>query len=38
LHCGECGKCAERIKAFHAVGIEDRTTYHRPPEVLRHVG
>ena len=38
LHCGECGKCAERIKAFHAVGIEDRTTYHRPPEALRHVG
>jgi 7-cyano-7-deazaguanine synthase len=38
LHCGECGKCAERIKAFHAVGIEDRTTYHRPPEVLGHVG
>jgi 7-cyano-7-deazaguanine synthase len=38
FHCGECGKCAERIKAFHAVGIEDRTTYHRPPEALRHVG
>jgi 7-cyano-7-deazaguanine synthase len=32
LHCGECGKCAERIKAFHTVGIEDRTTYHRPPQ------
>jgi 7-cyano-7-deazaguanine synthase len=38
LHCGECGKCAERIKAFYAVGMEDRTTYHRPPEALRHVG
>jgi 7-cyano-7-deazaguanine synthase len=38
LHCGECGKCAERINAFHAVGIEDRTTYQRPPEALRHVG
>jgi 7-cyano-7-deazaguanine synthase len=38
LHCGECGKCAERIKAFHAVGIEDRTTYCRPPDALRHVG
>jgi 7-cyano-7-deazaguanine synthase len=38
LHCGECGKCAERIKAFHAVGIEDRTMYQRPPEALRHVG
>jgi 7-cyano-7-deazaguanine synthase len=38
LHCGECGKCAERIKAFHSAGIEDRTTYQRPPEALRHVG
>jgi 7-cyano-7-deazaguanine synthase len=38
LHCGECGKCAERIKAFHAVDIEDRTDYQRPPEALRHVG
>jgi 7-cyano-7-deazaguanine synthase len=38
LHCGECGKCAERIKAFRAVGIEDRTLYRRPPEALRHVG
>jgi 7-cyano-7-deazaguanine synthase len=37
-HCGECGKCAERIKAFRAVGIEDLTPYHRPPEALRHVG
>jgi 7-cyano-7-deazaguanine synthase len=38
LHCGGCGKCAERIKAFHAVGIEDRTTYQRLPAALRHVG
>jgi len=38
LHCGECGKCAERIKAFQAAGIEDRTAYRRPPETLRHVG
>jgi 7-cyano-7-deazaguanine synthase len=38
LHCGGCGKCAERIKAFHAVGIEDRTTYQRLPTALRHVG
>jgi 7-cyano-7-deazaguanine synthase len=38
LHCGECGKCAERIKAFHAVGLEDRTSYHHAPEALRHVG
>ena len=38
LHCGECGKCAERIKAFQTVGIADRTTYQRPSEALRHVG
>jgi 7-cyano-7-deazaguanine synthase len=38
LHCGECGKCAERIKAFHTVGIADRTAYARAPEALRHVG
>jgi 7-cyano-7-deazaguanine synthase len=38
LHCGECGKCAERIKAFHTVGIADRTTYQRPPQALRHAG
>lgn len=38
LHCGECSKCAERIKAFHAVGIEDRTTYRCSPEALRRVG
>jgi 7-cyano-7-deazaguanine synthase len=37
-HCGECGKCAERIKAFRAVGIEDLTPYQRLPEALRHVG
>lgn len=38
LHCGQCGKCAERIKAFQAVGMADRTVYKRPPEPLRHVG
>jgi 7-cyano-7-deazaguanine synthase len=38
LHCGECGKCAERIKAFRRVGVTDRTLYRRAPEVLRHVG
>jgi 7-cyano-7-deazaguanine synthase len=38
LHCGECGKCAERIKAFHAAGVEDRAIYQRQPEALRHVG
>jgi 7-cyano-7-deazaguanine synthase len=38
LHCGECSKCAERVKAFRAVGIEDRTIYKRAPAALRHVG
>jgi 7-cyano-7-deazaguanine synthase len=38
LHCGECSKCAERSKSFRAVGLEDRTTYKRAPEALRHVG
>jgi 7-cyano-7-deazaguanine synthase len=37
-HCGECGKCAERIEAFHIAGVVDLTTYHRPPKALRHVG
>ncbi len=32
LHCGECSKCAERIKAFREVGVEDRTIYQRAPE------
>ena len=27
LHCGRCNKCAERIEAFRAAGIEDRTHY-----------
>lgn len=38
LHCGACGKCAERIKAFHEAGIADRTSYKRRPAPLRHVG
>jgi 7-cyano-7-deazaguanine synthase len=38
LHCGECGKCAERIKAFREVGVTDRTAYRHMPEPLRHVG
>ena len=37
-HCGECGKCAERIKAFHEVGVVDHTVYKRMPEPLCHVG
>jgi 7-cyano-7-deazaguanine synthase len=27
LHCGRCNKCAERQKAFHALGVEDLTRY-----------
>jgi len=27
LHCGRCNKCAERQRAFHAAGVEDRTRY-----------
>ncbi len=38
LHCGECAKCAERIKAFREVGMMDRTAYRHTPEALRHVG
>src|SRR6266511_1908752 len=34
LHCGECGKCAERIKAFREVGMTDRTAYRHMPEAL----
>ena len=26
-HCGACGKCAERGRAFLAAGVEDRTDY-----------
>ncbi|RPI20342.1 MAG: 7-cyano-7-deazaguanine synthase [Acidobacteria bacterium] len=28
-HCGRCGKCRERIEAFAAAGVEDRTEYAR---------
>jgi 7-cyano-7-deazaguanine synthase len=38
LHCGACGKCAERIKAFDAAGLADRTVYQRTPKALRVVG
>jgi 7-cyano-7-deazaguanine synthase len=27
LHCGRCNKCRERIDAFRAAGMEDRTCY-----------
>jgi 7-cyano-7-deazaguanine synthase len=27
LHCGQCNKCAERIAAFQAAGMEDPTEY-----------
>jgi 7-cyano-7-deazaguanine synthase len=38
LHCGVCGKCGERIKAFREVGVVDRTVYQRAPAALRQVG
>src|SRR5215510_959657 len=31
LHCGECSKCAERIKAFREAGMTDRTVYKQMP-------
>ena len=31
LHCGDCCKCKERIDAFVAAGVEDRTRYARTP-------
>ena len=30
LHCGDCCKCKERIDAFVAAGVPDRTRYARP--------
>jgi len=27
LHCGRCNKCAERQRAFHEAGLEDKTKY-----------
>lgn len=27
LHCGTCNKCSERIKAFRAANVTDRTVY-----------
>ena len=33
LHCGDCSKCRERVEAFRAAGMADRTTYERDPTV-----
>lgn len=30
IHCGQCGSCIERQKAFHNAGIEDETEYAEP--------
>lgn len=30
LHCGACSKCRERVEAFVAAGVADRTPYARP--------
>jgi 7-cyano-7-deazaguanine synthase len=38
LHCGECGKCAERIKASRDVGLTDGATYKHLPAASRFVG
>jgi 7-cyano-7-deazaguanine synthase len=35
LHCGRCNKCAERIEAFRAAGMEDRTHYAGEKEQTR---
>lgn len=29
LHCGDCNKCRERVEAFRAAGVADRTRYVR---------
>jgi 7-cyano-7-deazaguanine synthase len=29
LHCGDCNKCRERVEAFRAAGVVDRTRYAR---------
>ena len=35
LHCGDCCKCKERIDAFVAAGVPDRTRYARRPRERR---
>jgi 7-cyano-7-deazaguanine synthase len=38
LQCGSCTKCAERIEAFAAAGIDDSTRYaHRPRPARAHI-
>jgi 7-cyano-7-deazaguanine synthase len=37
LHCGDCGKCAERIKAFRDVGLLDGTLYKRRSQPLQRL-
>lgn len=32
-HCGNCNKCAERMRAFRAAGLSDPTTYRSMPSV-----
>lgn len=34
LHCGDCNKCGERIRAFRTLGRHDATRYHRRPPSL----
>ncbi len=29
-HCGDCNKCRERVEAFAAANVRDRTSYARP--------
>jgi 7-cyano-7-deazaguanine synthase len=31
-HCGDCNKCRERVEAFAAAGVADRTRYARSVE------
>jgi len=33
LHCGDCNKCRERVEAFRAAGVVDRTPYKADPRL-----